>query len=391
MVIKLISPRMSLRPMDSEYKRVLSPSLSLAIVAGLTPKEHRIVIEDQNVKPIKFDDHPDLVGITVNVDTSRNAYNIAERYRARGVPVILGGIHASACPDECLRFADAVCVGEAEDVWERVIADAASGRLSGRYRSDKPAPTERTPLPRWDLLDANRYLYTNIMAASRGCPFACEFCYNSCEYVHNCHRNRPLQNVLEEIDLMGTRQVMFVDDNFIGNPKWAMQFCEAAMARGLTWHCAVSANVGRYPALLDAMAASGCRSLFIGFESINKASIAGVGKKQNKVDSYEELIAQIHRRGMMINASMVFGFDDDTPAVFEDTLQWLIANRIETMTAHVLTPYPGTVLYERLKREGRIVDHESTHYNTSHAVFEPKQMTRAQLREGYLWIYLGLM
>jgi len=387
MKIKLISPQMSLRPMDSEYKRVLSPSISLLILAALTPPEHDVYIEDENVKPIVFDDTPDLVGISVNVDTSERAYSIAQRYRTRGIPVVLGGIHASSSPDSAEKQADAICIGEAENVWELIIHDVLYSRLKKRYYSDKPADLSKTPAPRWELLNTSNYLYTNIVCASRGCPFACDFCYNSCRYIHQKYRYRPVENVIEEIQQLGTRHVMFIDDNFIGNIPWAQQLIDAMKPLGLTWHAAVSANIGLHDNLLESMHESGCQSLFIGLESINKNSLKSASKHQNNREEFEELINKLHQRGIMLNASMVFGFDNDYPDVFNNTLDWLVKNRVETMTAHILTPYPGTKLHIRLKQEGRIIDHDYTHYNTSRVVFKPKNMTEKELLDGYLHIY----
>lgn len=387
MKIKLISPRMTLRPMDSEYKRVLSPSISLLVLAGLTPSEHEVAIDDENIGSLTLDDHPDLVGISVNVDTSKGAYKIASLYRNRGIPVILGGIHASAAPEEALRHADAVCIGEAENVWEQIINDTRHNRLEKRYYSEKPADLATTPIPKWELLNTSDYLYTNIVCASRGCPFNCEFCYNSCTYVHNRFRNRPVEQVVSEISLLKTKHVMFVDDNFIGNLGWTRRFVNAIKPLNLTWHAAVSANIGSHPDLLDEMQASGCQSLFIGIESINEKSIKSAFKYQNNIRNYEELINNLHDRGIMLNASMAFGFDEDHPDVFDRTLKWLVTNKVETMTGHILTPYPGTRFYKKLKKEGRIIDKDCSHYNTSHVVFEPKNMTKEELYKGYLRIY----
>jgi len=338
MKVKLISPKMSLRPMDSEYKRMLSPSIALLVLASLTPPEHEVTIEDANAGPIHFDDAPDLVGISVNVDTSKRAYEIASRYRRKGVPVVLGGIHPSAVPDEALRYADAVCIGEAEELWAQILSDAAQKRRKRTYYNRRPTDMAKTPRPRWELLNQSAYLYTNIVCASRACAFKCDFCYNSCEYVHNQYRNRPVANVVEEIRSLGTRHVMFIDDNFIGNPQWTRAFVRAIQPLGLIWHAAVSTNIGLHPELLDEMAASGCRSLFIGFESLNGDSISSVHKGQNKIETYDRTIREIHARGMMVNASMAFGFDHDYPDVFERTAAWLVKNKVETMTAHILTP-----------------------------------------------------
>ncbi len=387
MRVKLISPRMSLRPMDSELKRRMSPSIALLTVAALTPAEHQVYIEDENVRALDLQDHPDLVGITVNVDTSTRAYAIAASYRQRGIPVVMGGIHPSANPEEAAQHADAVCVGEAEELWGKILVDVSAGHLQPIYRNAGPVDMAVTPAPRWDVLDCSPYLYTNIVYTGRGCPFRCDFCYNSSDYVRSGCRNRPIENIVREIQSLGTRHIMFIDDNLIGNIAWTRNFLQAIRPLGLKWNAAVSTNVGAYPGLLDAMKESGCQSLFIGFETINQESVRSVRKQQNHVSHYEELIREIHARGIMINASLVFGFDHDRPDVFQNTLDWLVKNKLETMTAHILTPYPGTVLYRRLKQEGRICDFDRSHYNTAHVVFQPQQLSAEQLYRGYLWIY----
>jgi radical SAM superfamily enzyme YgiQ (UPF0313 family) len=387
MKIKLIFPKMSLRPMDSEFKRVMSPSIALLVLAALTPPEHNVCIEDENVREINFQDTPNLVGISVNVDTSIRAYAIASRYRQKGVPVILGGIHVSANPDEALEHADSVCIGEAEELWEQIINDAAKGRLQKRYFNENPTDLMKTPAPRWELINHSNYLYTNTVLTSRGCPFRCDFCYNSCEYVRHVYRNKPFEQVICEIEQLNTKQIMFIDDNFIGNIAWTREFIRRIKSNGLKWHAAVTANILSYPDLLDSMKNSGCQSLFIGFETINPESLQSVGKAQNRVEKYEKLIAELHDREIMVNASLVFGFDHDKPSVFKSTLDWLVKNKVETMTAHILTPYPGTRIYQKFAAQGRIVDFDTRHYNTSQVVFTPKEMTRAELLHGYLWIY----
>lgn len=387
MNILLISPRMNLRPVDSEYKRVMSPSLSLMTLAGLTPPEHTVTIDDENVRGLDFSLRPGLVGITTNVDTALRAYAIADRFRDGGVPVVLGGIHASANPEEATAHADAVCIGEAEGVWERILADTARGRLAKTYRDPAPADLTDMPLPRRDLMDSAQYLCTDVLCATRGCPFFCEFCYNSCEYVHHRYRVRPVEQVVREIQSLGSRHIMFIDDNLIGNVSWTRDLLKALRPFRLRWHAAVSANVGQHPDVMDLMQESGCASLFIGFESVNGESLQAAQKGQNNPDAYSATIAALHERGIMVNASLTFGFDQDSPDVFQSTLAWLVANRVETMTGHILTPYPGTRLYTRLLREKRITDFDWSHYNTSNVVFTPARMTPEELRNGYLWMY----
>ena len=373
--------------MDSDYKRRMAPSIPLLVLAALTPDEHHVTVADENVRPLRFDDRPDLVGITVNVDTANRAYGIASRYRSLGVPVILGGIHVSANPQEASTHGDSVCIGEGEELWEGILADAGNGGLKRRYFNPVATDVAKTPIPAWHMLDRSQYLYTNVVVASRGCPFRCEFCYNSSDYVHRHYRTRPIGNVLAEVKHLRTRQVMFIDDNLIGDIDWTRKLVEAIAPLGITWHAAVSTNLVAHPDLMAAMARSGCRSLFIGFESINAASVRSVGKRQNNTARYERLIGDLHAMGIMVNASMVFGFDHDGPDVFDNTVAWLTANKVETMTAHILTPYPGTTLYQQLNARGRIIDRDWNHYNTSHVVFQPKRMTPEHLRQGYLRAY----
>ena len=386
MHIKLIAPRFSLRPMDSDFKRLMAPPLGLVTLASLTPVKHRVTIADANIRQVDYNDKPDLVGITATVDTAYRAYEIADCYREKGVPVIMGGIHVSANPDEALQHAEAVCIGEAESVWHQILLDAEGACLKGKYSGNPAGNLDRLPVVDYSGIDTACYLYSNITYTSRNCPFQCEFCYNSCSFTGH-YRNRAIPRILEEIRARNTKHIMFIDDNFIGNISWTRDFLKVLKRLGLKWNAAVTANLVHYPHLLDLMKESGCMSLFIGFETINQSSLESVHKQQNNIALYNKLIREIHNREIMINASLVFGFDSDSPGVFRQTLAWLVENRIETMTAHILTPYPGTRLYERFREQNRITDYDWSHYNTSHVVFQPANMSRGELYEGYLWIY----
>ena len=387
MKIKLICPRTTVRPMDSEWKTRMSPPLSLLVLGALTPPEHEVTVADENVEKVHVDDSPDLVGITVKVDTLYRAATIARAYRNRGIPVVWGGIHPTMCPEECSPYADSIVVGEAEILWGDVLKDAEAGRLKPFYRNPGPIDMARVPVPRWDLLKGKDYLFTNTLRIGRGCPYRCDFCYNSSPNIESRYRAKPVASVLSEIQSLGVRHVMFIDDNFIGSIAHARRLLNLLKDLSLTWHTAVSADVGRHEDILDLMAESGCKSLFIGFETLSRANLELCRKQQNRTEEYEETIRKIHERGMMVNASLVFGFDEDDESVFPTTLDWLIRNRIETLTGHILTPYPGTVLYRRLVEEGRIVDRDLTHYNTAHVVFRPKRMTAEQLEQGYRRVY----
>ena len=206
-----------MRPMDSAWKTRMSPPLSLLVLGALTSSDHKVTIEDENIERVSTKDTPDLVGITVKVDTVCRAAKIALAYRRRGIPVVVGGIHATTCPEECGRFADAVVVGEAELIWPQLLNDAIHGKLQKVYRNTEPIDTSQVPVPRWDLIKEKGYLFTNTIRIGRGCPWRCDFCYNSSENIDAHYRMKPVANILREIDSLGVRHVMFIDDNFISD------------------------------------------------------------------------------------------------------------------------------------------------------------------------------
>lgn len=384
MKIILIQPKMNKRPMDTKLKTRMAPSLALLTLISLTPDGHEVIMFNENVENIDYNCSADMVGITITLDVMSRAIQIAERFRRLGIPVVAGGIHVTSSPDECMRHFDAVCIGAAERVWVRIIEDAENCRLQQVYHDMEGFRGDEIVSPAYNRVDKSRYLYTNVITTSRGCPNRCYFCYNSCK--NRIYVQRPIKNVLKDIELLGTKHVLFIDDNFIGVPSYTRELLGRLSGMNLKWSAAVTTKIADYPDLLDLMAETGCQSLFIGFESINNSSLQGVNK-DNRFEKYERLVTEIHNRGIMINASMVFGLDGDEPNVFPRTLDWLIKNKVETLTSHILTPYPGTELYRRMKEEGRITDYELSKYNTSHVVFNPKGMTAEELYDGYLWIY----
>lgn len=386
MYIKLVQPGMIKRPMDTELKLHMAPPLGLLTVANILRGEHRVVLENENIEPVHYDDHPDLVGISVTVDTLPHAMQIAKRFRKRGAKVIAGGIHVTTAYETIPENAfDALCIGAAEGTWPDIVRDAENGCLKKIYKCSGKLRGEDIVSPAYDMIDRGKYLYTSVIHTSRGCPFRCDFCYNSAKSHHFV--NRPIPDVLREIRQAGTRHIMFIDDNFAGNPKWTKEFLKAILPMKLKWQAAVSINAAKDGALLDLMRKSGCQSLFIGFESINPESVQNVHKVQNSTREYEQAIEAIHRRGIMINGSFVFGLDGDTPETFDATVDWIVKNRIETVTSHILTPYPGTALYARMRDAGRITSHNLSLYNTAHVVFKPQGMTAEELYKGYLHVY----
>lgn len=372
--------------MDTDIKIHMAPPLGLLTIKNLFDKTHLVKLENENIEEINYDDTPDVVGISVTVDTFPRAVRIAKEFRARGIKVVAGGIHITTASDTVSPdYFDALCVGAAEVTWPQIVKDIESGELKSLYRCNERLTADDIVSPAYASLDRKKYLYCNVVHTSRGCPFRCDFCYNSSserDYV-----NRNIDDVLQDIKKLRTRHIMFIDDNFAGNISWTKEFLTRIKTMKLKWQAAVSINAAFDAELLDLMKESGCQSLFIGFESINAGSISEVHKVQNNTERYEQAISAIHDRGIMINGSFVFGLDGDTVETFQTTLDRIVKNKIETVTSHILTPYPGTVLYEKMKQEGRIVSDNLELYNTANVVFLPKGMTEKELYDGYIWIY----
>lgn len=388
MYIKLIQPKMKKRPMDTDIKTRMSPPLGLLTIVNILRDEHKVVLENENVENIHYD-RPDVVGISVTVDVLPRAIEIAKRFREKGCIVVAGGIHITTATDTIPKNCfDVLCVGAAEGTWPDIIRDYRNGSLKYIYRCGRNLSGSNVVSPAYDFIEKEKYLYCNIIHTSRGCPFRCDFCYNS--GAEQPFLNREIEDVISEIKEIGRKHIMFIDDNFVGNKEWTYKFLEAIKPLKIKWNAAVSINATADGRLLDLMKDSGCQGLFIGFESINSASVADVHKVQNHREGYEKAVYEIHRRGIMINASFVFGLDGDTKETFKLTLDWIVKNKIETVTSHILTPYPGTALYRRLQEENRIVEEDLSLYNTANVVFQPKNMTKQELQDGYLWMYRNI-
>ncbi len=363
--------------------RGLFPPLSLAVLGALTPPGIAVEVVDENVTDHPFDDPVDLVGITSITATAPRAYDIAAAYRSRGVPVVMGGMHASALPDEALEHVDAVVVGEAEGVWERVLADAASGRMVGRYQADERPCLSGLPDPRRDLFDPRRYVTTNLVQTSRGCPNACSFC-SVTRFFGRTYRMRPVEDVVREVAGLRDRMVLFVDDNIAGHRARARELFRALRPLGIRWMGQSSLAIAEDRELLDLAAASGCAGLFIGFESLNSANLDGVGKgRVNRAEDFLECVARIHRRGIGIEGAFIFGMDEDDAGVFDEILGFAQSARLALAQFGILTPFPGTPLFEEMERSGRLLHRDWSRYTISHVVARPLKMSREELQRGF--------
>ena len=388
MKVLLVQPS-RLQPDGSVYKNKTRWLLGMTLpyVAALSPPGVDVSIKDDLYEDIDFDTPCDLVGLTCMSHQASRAYQIADAFRRRGKPVVIGGFHATLAPDEALAHADGVVVGEAEGVWQRVLEDAASGRLQGRYQSAALSDLKGLPAPRYDLIDLKRYRIPNLPAqTTRGCPYACSYCEVTQVYGAR-FRYRPPDEVVEEVKTLmrlGNRKfVYFVDDIFNAHRKHAFAVMEGLKRLKVRWTCLCTANVGDDGAMLDLMRASGCLHINIGMESVNTESLKSVNKKQNHADRYKEQFAAIRKRGIEFSLNVMFGLDGDTKDVFDATVDRLIEYKAPISFMFILSPRVGLQIRDELAAQGRIDHSDWDRYHSYEVVYEPKHMTRRELEEGF--------
>jgi radical SAM superfamily enzyme YgiQ (UPF0313 family) len=374
------------RPGDEHYRRIKYaefPPLSLMTLAGLTPDDWEITLRDEHVESSEVEADFDLVGIQTYISSAQRAYELARRWRARGAKVVLGGLHPTSMPDEAAQHADAVCIGPAETVWRQILDDCINGRLQQFYRGRCQGSAALVPRPRRDLMNRRGYLVRHTMVTSRGCPFACDFCYKASFWGPKYYEPRPMAAVERELGDVDDGLVFFLDDNLLANRRHARVLFSLLRGSGIVWQAAASLDVARDPHYLDEAYEAGCRSLFLGFESLSPENMRGNNKPVNAAANYREVCRRFHEAGIMINGSFVLGFDCDGPDVVQRTLEFTEENKILTASFHILTPLPGTRAFTRLDAEGRLLHRNWTLYDTCHAVFRPRRMTPEQLEDGY--------
>jgi len=400
----------------SERKAIWFPKLSLPAIAAYTPEHWDIEIQDESVREIDFDYPADMVGISIMTCYAPRAYQIAEEFRKRGVPVVLGGVHPTYCPDEALQHCDAIVTGEAEESWPRLVEDFEAGRMQRHYKMEQFPPLDHYKPPRVDLLSEDAYMTRQCTFTTRGCHFDCEFCSVS-PFNGKSTRRRPVAEVVAEIqrvkgwvceELVGRigRSSMlealkiaakirfgiedgsifaFVDDLHNSNRAYCRELWAALKPLNIKWGCQSTLFLGDDQEMVKLAAESGCVSVFVGLESIFEESLGETHKPFNKVKKFEEEIRMFHDHGIMVNPGIVFGFDNDDESVFERTVEFLIKNHCELAYFNVLTPLPGTPLHDRYEAAGRIFDRNWAHYDGKHVTFRPTRMTPEQLQEGFYW------
>jgi len=359
------------------------PVITLPHLAALTPKQHSVTIVDENYEDIDYNVPADLVGITSYTMTAPRAYSIADEFRRRGKKVVLGGYHPTAMPKEAQQHADSIILGEAEATWPTMIHDAEQGKLKPFYGPAPDFDITLVPAIRRDLIRHNPVL--GAVQTTRGCPNQCEFCAIASFCQHGV-KQRPVKQVVEEIKQMHNMLFIIHDPSLTVNPPYTREFFKELIKQHIhkAWVANGNANVlGKIDDdFLNLARKAGCVEWFIGFESVSQAALNGIKKTVNKVEEFKKTIKRIHKHGMTVQGGIIFGFDQDTPDIFDTTLEKMYEWELDVVEINILTPYPGTPLYDRLDKEGRILTKDWSRYNQVDVVFQPKQMTTEELYNG---------
>src|SRR5262250_3648 len=388
-IIHLINPKtdsLTTRPLYMN-RALYSPLAGLLAVAASIPRDqYEVVLTDENIETIDFDLKADLVGISAMTSYVNRGYEIAEQFRAKGIPVVMGGVHPSFMPQEALKHCDAVVIGEVELVIDKLLGDLAQGSMRGTYKSDQLHPMVGMPMPRYDLLKKNRYVNRTFVQTSRGCHQGCTFCaeplMNGLKF-----RYRPVDEVIREIEDCGSRTISINDADFFGTQERPMQVMRALRGRGIKWQAGVTSKLAQDDRMLELAAESGCTMLSIGFESISRSTLTSVHKHVNRPDTFAALVEKVHSYGIMVFGLFMYGFDGDTLSVFDDTVKFNIDAKYDAVAYSTLTPYPGTLTWYELKKAGRIVSYDWTRYDQANVVYQPLHMTGDQLRLGQTAAY----
>lgn len=389
MKVTLIEPAMIKREGLSEKASWVLQPLTLSTLAGLTPEEIEVEAVDDRIEPIDYDAPRDLVGISVKTFTARRAYQIAAEFRSRGVPVILGGHHPTLLPAEAARHTDALLLGEAEGVWDRVLDDARHGRLKPIYRQNEPLPLGEVRVDR-SIFARKKYLPVSMIETTRGCPFACNFC-SVTSFFGQSFRHRPPAEVVAEIEREGKKFLFLVDDNIVGDRRAAKELFRALIPLKIRWISQASLTMTRDLELMRLMRESGCAGVLVGIESLERSNLKQIDKSWNTVGiGYSEALKIARDHGIAIVGSFILGMDDDTPGSLDRVLEFAIEQRLFAVLFNLLTPYPGTELYDTLRQEGRLARPEwwnDPGYTYGSLVFEPRRISARALSQKRLEMY----
>ena len=388
MRIRLIQPaQLDANGNPKRFERLFFPDLTLPTIAGITPSGVDIGITIEYVDDIDFDEKTDLVGITAQTCQAPRAYQIADEFRKRGTKTIIGGIHASICPDEALQHFDSVLIGEAENLWDRVLEDVRAGGLRCKYEASEKPDLTRLVVPRYDLLDYGRYVVPPFartplipIQATRGCPHDCDFCSVSRFWGHR-HRKKPVDHVIREIEAIAPSRIFFSDDNIGADAQYAKELFRALKPLKTRWACQMSTRIMEDPELIELAGEAGCHETLLGIESLNEASLSSIHKSFNKVEHYESLLKRLREAGILAQVSVIFGLDEDNTDNLRRTIDTLLRWDANYVYIAILTPFPGTRLYQRFKDQGRLLDTNWSRYDVTDVVYMPRNMTTEDLKD----------
>lgn len=378
------------------------PPMGLIQLASLTPNDWQIETIDENEKVIDFDQPTNLVALTAMTSSVSRAYEIADEYRRRGTPTIIGGIHASMMPNEALQYVDSVVVGEADEIWPYILNEyRQTRRLKRLYRPPLPNNLDFPTKNKCDIsktqkihfLKALPYLYQNCIyiQAGRGCPVACGFC-SVTKFNGKKFRYRSIESIINEIEKERNERkikwIAFVDDNIMANKLYAHKLFEELKRLKLKWVGQADVRIADDDTISLAVE-SGLTGVFLGLESIDSKRLkeSGCHIKSHLNKRYSKVLRRLHDAGVVIEASFIFGFDNDNSEVFERTVEWAIDNGIDIAQFPILTPLPGTSLFAKMRREKRIITYDWRKYNATECVFKPMGLTREELEEKTRWAY----
>jgi len=358
--------------------------LNLGVIAGLTPNDIDISFFDDRHEDIAFDNHLDIVAMPVETYTAKRAYSIADRFRSQGTRVVLGGMHTTLLPQEAKQHSDAIAIGDSETTWPHIVEDFRLGNIKELYISDNKEKTLRGVRPKREIFQGRKYLPIELVETGRGCYQKCDFCSVTSTYNHT-YRSKSIEDIVEDIESLDRRFVYFVDDNFVSDFKRTKELCDSLTPLKIRWTSQGSVNMADDKELLKALKASGCLNMLIGFESLNPKSLELMGKSwASETRNYSESVKKIRDHGITIYATFVFGYDTDTKDDFKRTLDFAIENKFAITAFNHLVPFPGTPLYSRLEKEGRLLYSNWWLRNNGkfgEVVFKPKNMTAEELSE----------
>jgi len=370
-------------------KKYISYLLAVPTLASLTPVHHELRVFDENIEKIDYTWNPDLVGISVRTMYANRAYAISDEFRKRGVRTVLGGIHPSMCPEEAGLHCDSVVIGEAENIWGQLLKDAEERNLKKVYKAESFTDLQVSPAIIRSPLSRGRYLQ-DIVQTTKGCPFHCEFC-SVYAFDGQKIRNKSIDQIIAEIrDINCTgsqykkkKAVFFADDNIIANKKFARELFLALKPHNINWSCQASINISEEDELLRLMSECGCGAILIGFESISQDNLKAMHKSINQRFVYADAIAKIQSYGILVHSAFIVGYDHDTETGFNELIEFIQKTNLLMPLINILTPFPGTELFKRLEKEGRILHKDWSKYDARHVVFQHTNLSSEELENGF--------